>query len=394
VSQLVKEGKAALVVLLLIVAVTLPRAAFGASSSRQAVSLSVAVIPPLLPVGTATYPALVISLLDGSDVPTLSLSNLTVFLSSSNESVARVPSEATFLAGHSFLQVGLSTTNEQGFATVTAASAGLVASSVTVKTVRTVSRATGLALYLSPMKGVNGLVGNDVAYAIQLVDSAGNPATNASMVNVVMVSSNKTILSGSIVVPMAAGTDLALGVLPLNASGVATITALAPQLKTATAQLNLAPTLATVTVTFNPPSIVNGNDSSVTVTVQVLGMPVKGANVTLGTSVGEIIPTSLVTGASGQVTARYDSSGLGPATVTATARSGLLGTVAGSGTIVVTSQTTSASAPSQLSGVSLYVPLVVIAVVVLASVLWVRRALNRRTISSEEDYLREESSGA
>jgi membrane protein implicated in regulation of membrane protease activity len=94
------------------------------------------------------------------------------------------------------------------------------------------------------------------------------------------------------------------------------------------------------------------------------------------------------------VTARYNSSGLGPATVTATARSGLLGTVTGSGTIVVTSRTTSAAAPSQLSGVSLYVPLVVIAVVVLASVLWVRRALNRRTISPEEDYLGEESSGA
>jgi hypothetical protein len=202
---------------LLLLAETLPLEGIDASTSRKAVSLNITVIPPELPVGAATYLALVVSLVDINSLPTLSLSNLTVFLSSSNESVASVPSMVVFPAGNSFLRVDLVTTSKQGAATVTAASEGLASSSVLIRTVMTVSEATSLSLYLAPTRCVNSLVGYDIAYADQLVDSVGNPATTSSDIGVVMVSSNKTILSGSMVVPMAAGTDLALGVLPLNA---------------------------------------------------------------------------------------------------------------------------------------------------------------------------------
>lgn len=376
---------ALLVLLALATSVPLGAAQGQSVQNRQPASLNVAVVPPVLPADSNRYPAMVVSLVDANNVPTISLDDTVVYLSSSNESVAVIPPVVTLLAGHSFLQVGVNTTSFPGSAILAVTGAGLASSSVEVKTVKTVVGAASLSIFVSPSRSIRALGGGDVIYAVQLASAAGKPATSTADTRLVVTSSNSSLVKGPINVTMPVGTDVAYGQLSVSSSGTSTLTALAPQLATGSAQLNVVPLTYKVSLTVSPSNVTAYGETTVLVSVQVLGMPVAGANVSLSVDLGTLVPTSFAADSSGRGVAKYFAQGPGPATILAVASTRGLGRFVGSTTIFVAAQTsTTSSGPASMF--LLYIPIIVIAAVAAASYLIVRSTLRRRRNPPEEDY--------
>ncbi|MDG6974250.1 MAG: hypothetical protein JRM86_02920 [Nitrososphaerota archaeon] len=377
---------AALVLLALLLAgFVLPAYAAAGQSSpgRAPAALEVTVVPPVLPADSSAQQALVVSLLDSSGEPTLSLANVTVFLSSSNASVGSIPTTVTLPAGQAFVRAPVSTSSRAGSTTLAAASAGLQPASFVLKTTVTASKPVALALFLAPPKSVTALSGADEVFAVQAVDSAGNPAFMSSGTNVVLTASNGTILRDPINVAIGPASDLVYGTFEVQAAGSTTLTALAPRLATGSAQLSVLPASASLSVSANPPYISIDGVASLTVSVTVLGMPVPGVSVTLTAGQGTLVPGgTFATGQSGQAVARFIPAALGAATITASSDSTLLGALTADTTVVVTGLATTTSSPpagpNVLSGLYGLIPVFVIVAVLVAGLVLVKRTLRKR----------------
>ena len=383
----VKAGPVAVLALLLLGAALPMAAASGqAAPDMKPVALRVTVVPQTLPADSNSYPALVISLLTSGGSPTLSLSDVLVYLSSSNESAAAVPPTVTLLAGHAFVQVDVTTSRSPGATIITAASSGLASKSVTINTVVPASGAHSLALFVSPAESLRALKGDDVVYAVQLVGSSGRPAVSSGTTDVVITSSNGSLVGKPINIAIAGGSNVAYGQIMTNSSGSTTLTALAPQLVTATAQLKIAPVPSALALTVVPSGISVGAHSAIALTDQLLGMPVPGANVTLSVNGGTIVPTLLVTGPTGQASATYISDAPGAFIISASAIDARLGLNLTGSSVVVVTQPVPQSTPSPISEfLSTYLPVIVVAVVAVVIVLLVRRATRKRKGAVEED---------
>ena len=359
-------------------------------------TLMLAMLPSQLPADGQTYPALVISLVDSAGAPTVSLTNVLVFLSTTNATVAHVPQTATIPAGHAFLQVGIQTTLSPGSTTIGATSQGLASSQVQATTVRVSSGPASLTLSLAPGNTVQALGGSDDAYVVQLKNSAGQPAASSQSTSLVITSSNSTLIPGTISATIPAGSDLIYGTLTPEAPGTTTLTALAPNLATGTAHLSLNPSEESIALSFSPTTIAAGSTASVMVAVTVLGMPVQGANVTLTTELGSFSAAFGPTGADGQFSSTYVSVNPGVALVNATASSPVIGTLTTVQPLVITTLSISTTTPTAQStpGFSLVTGLlpilVVIAVVVIALVL-VRSTLRKRRGTLEDEFSAEEA---
>ena len=344
-------------------------------------------IPQTLPADSGTYSALVISLVDSNGAPTLSLTDVLVYLSSTNQSLAAVPPTVTLPAGHSYVLVSVTTGTIGGSATLTAASSGLSHVSVTVKTVVPASGAQGLGLFVSPSPTLLALEGDDLLYAVELQGASGQPAVDSVATSVVLTSSNGSMMGEPIDVSVPGGSSVAYGQVKVNASGSAVLTALGQGLKTATAQLSVSATPATVSLSVSPSEISPQSRSTVTVTVQVLGMPVPGANVTLTTNGGTVLPSIFATGPQGQGNAEYTPAAPGVFTISAVATYPVLGlNLTGSQLIVVSSATaTRTGTLAMVSAIYPYLPIVVIAVVIVVVFLLVRRLIGSRKGAAEEE---------
>src|SRR5437870_13645012 len=66
----------------------------------QSSALSVKINPPKLPADGGVYPSVIISLADKAGLPTITLSNTTVFLSSSQSNVGTLPSSVIIPPGN------------------------------------------------------------------------------------------------------------------------------------------------------------------------------------------------------------------------------------------------------------------------------------------------------
>jgi hypothetical protein len=379
----------ALALSLLFAAALLSAGAASGESSRSPSAVSLSVIPGTLPADGGTYPALVVSLVDSAGAPTFSLSGVQVFLSTTNASIATVPTEVTVPAGHAFLQVGVTTSGSAGVAVIGAASPGVASSTATVTTARPSSAPVSFALDLAPARTVVPLAGEEEAFAVQLLNSRGGPALASRATSVVITASNGTLLPGTVNSTIPAGGDVVYGGIGATPSGSAVLTALSPQLGTGTADLVVLPASKSVTVSFGSPTVANGGEDTVLVTVQVLGEGVPGVNVSLYATAGALVPAFGYTASDGVFTSRYLTGGAGPVTVNATVYSPLLGVLSAAQTLVVlsaSSSTQQAQGGSYLAGVYFYVPVVVAAVVVVAGYAFVRATLRRRRGTKEEEY--------
>jgi hypothetical protein len=354
--------------------------------NKQPVALGMFVVPPTLPADGRSYPALVVSLLDGHNLPTLSLADVVVYLSSSNQSVASIPSIVTMPAGHAYLQIPVNTTTSTGQAVLAGASSGLSSNSVNLKTMKPGNGPESLSLFVAPPRSLQSLVGDDVVFAVQLANAIGRPAVSTAATGLIITSSNSSLVSRPIEVMILAGSNLAYGEVKVLASGAATLTALSPQLATGSADLNVARVAKTLTLSVTPPVMSVGATASVLVSAQILGMPVPGLNVTLTTYLGTIVPTRVTTNANGQGTAKYLARAPGPATITAVASASYLGVVNGSTTAIVTAATVTTPSSDATGMFLFYIPIIVAVVVLVLAFVVIRVTVRKRKGTPEEDF--------
>ena len=183
------------------------------------------VVPPKLPADGGTYPALVVSVEDANSLPTVTMKNVTVFLTSSQTNIASVNDTVVIPAGQEYAVVNITTTTTPGTAMITAQSQGLTSPPPSlVQTVKPSGYPSKLLVFTSPEtflpRADSGIV------RVEVVDDAGFPSKAITPIPVSLSSSNASVASlgqPSLVIP--AGSILADGSFSTSDSGSAVITA-------------------------------------------------------------------------------------------------------------------------------------------------------------------------
>ena len=162
----------------------------GAPTPATGISLSV--IPTRLPADGNSYPSLVVCLIDKAGNPTLALNTTIIYLSSSQQNVATLPSSVTVVAGQGYVVANVVTTQTPGTTTVTASATGIRSAQVVVGTNIPSGYATHLRISPQPAD-VFARPGGFGSLVIQLQDQTGLPARAAFNTNVSLSSSNNGI---------------------------------------------------------------------------------------------------------------------------------------------------------------------------------------------------------
>ena len=221
-----KTTKVAIVAALLLFTVQLfPASAATSSIPGPAASVVLTIIPPELPADRGVYPAVVVSLADASNLPTAALSNITVFLTSSQTNIGSVPDSVIIPAGQEYIIANVSTTTTPGTALITAHAQGLSSPSPsTLTTVTPSGYPSKLLVFTSPStflpRADSGIV------RVEVVDDAGMPSKAISPIPVTLSSSNTSIASPaqtSLTIPT--GSFFADGSFSTSEPGSAIITA-------------------------------------------------------------------------------------------------------------------------------------------------------------------------
>ena len=159
----------------------------------QAVGLVLTIIPPKLPADSGTYSAVVVSLVDSNGLPSAALSDLTVFLTSSQTNIASVPSTVMIPAGSEYVVANAVTTPTPGSTTITASSHGLESTFATLTTATPSGFPSILKVFVSPSSLLKRADTGTVR--VELVDSAGFPSKAIVSVTAHLSSSNASIAS-------------------------------------------------------------------------------------------------------------------------------------------------------------------------------------------------------
>jgi hypothetical protein len=174
---------------------SLPSDARGAVATKLSgapAAISLSTIPAQLPADNNTYPALIVSLVDANKQPTLAMTNLTVFLTSSQENVGEVNSSVEIGRGEAYAIADFVTTNNAGSTTVTATTSGLKSTSTSVTTVVAVGYPTRFVITAVPGT-VPARASNTGKLLLELEDTAGLPAKAVSDTSVTIYSSNTNV---------------------------------------------------------------------------------------------------------------------------------------------------------------------------------------------------------
>ena len=203
----------------------LPASAATSSVPGPAVGVVLTIIPPRLPADGGVYPAVVVSLVDASNLPTAALTNITVFLASSQTNIGAVPDSVIIPAGQEYVIANVSTTTTPGTAMITAHAQGFSSPSPSaLMTVTPSGYPSKLLVFTSPStflpRADSGIV------RVEVVDDAGMPSKAISDIPVTLSSSNTSIASPvqtSLTIPT--GSFFADGSFSTSEPGSAIITA-------------------------------------------------------------------------------------------------------------------------------------------------------------------------
>ncbi|MGA2665650.1 MAG: Ig-like domain-containing protein [Nitrososphaerales archaeon] len=276
--------------------------------------IALSAIPTRLPADGNTYPALLVTLTDQAGNPSLALNTTVVFLTSSQENVATVPSSVTIPGGQGYFVANITTTETPGTSTITASAAGKTYSQVVVATAIPSGYATHLRISPQPAD-VFARPGGFGSLVIQLQDQTGLPAKAAFNVNVSLSSSNTGIAqlgSKSVIVPT--GEDLAVvNYTSGYAIGQAFVTATASGFSAGTTSVGVigSPPYSLRISAEPDEAVVSGNGKVVVWLTDPSGNPARAPSpvtVTLTSSnltVASVSPTT-VTIATGQISAVAD----------------------------------------------------------------------------------------
>jgi hypothetical protein len=180
------------VVVILLASQSLPLSlATPSDVPSQAVGLALTIIPPKLPADGGTYPAIVVSLVDSNGLPSSALTDLMVFLTSSQTNTASVPDTVTIPAGSEYVVANAVTTSTPGTTSITASSHGLVSKFAQLTTATPSGFPSKLKVFVSPTSLLKRADSGSVR--VELVDDAGYPSKALSSITVLLSSSNASI---------------------------------------------------------------------------------------------------------------------------------------------------------------------------------------------------------
>ncbi len=285
-------------------------------------------LPGVLPTDGHPYDALEVSLASdggGSVVPATSTSDLFVQLTSSKSEVASTTNLVTVPSGDTSILVPITTSALAGNANITATSSNLAPDGIEVNTV--IPAPSNLAAYVAPPSSSFSTNHNAPILVVQLQDSAGNPARARQDTNIVVTSSNSTLVNDVISMMIPKGNDYAYVKVNATSDGTSVLTAASQGLSSSQVNLVLALNPLRVSLSSSRPYIYTNQTAYLSFSATFLGKPVTNLNVTWVTSKGSLSSPTTSTGTGGSTANVYSPSGSGSVNITATASSPLTGPI-------------------------------------------------------------------
>ena len=345
-------------------------------------------LPSKLPADGGIYSALEVMLEDTNGLPAIAPASVSVQLASSSPDIATVSSTVIIPPGQSYALTNVETTISPGMASITATSSGFSSSSTTLGTVSPAP--SRLGVYVAPSDGTQSLGrGGDAILAVQLQDSASSPARARQVTQVVVTSSNSSLIAKPIHLNIPAGADYAWAPLTISQAGSGVLTASTAGLSSASTSLSELSVPVSVTLTTSAPIVAVGTQATVQLQVQVMGSPLQGASVTFTATSGSMSVATGVTDSSGQFTDTFIPSSNGVATITAVVEDPVLGNQTTGTNILVTlpgaAGTGTHAAKGGLGVIATILPIVIVLVVVVIIALGARRILKKRASTGDGD---------
>jgi len=342
-------------------------------------------MPARLPADGGEYPALEVMLEDANGLPAVAPVGVPVQLASSSTDIAMVNSTVVIAAGQSYVLTDVGTSISPGSASITATSSGFQSSSTAIST--TSPAPSQLGVYIAPASGIRSLGrGGDAVLAVQLQDSNSSPARARQDTQVVVTSSNSSMISKPIQLEIPMGADYAWTLLSTSQPGSSVLTASTGGLSSGSANISELSLPVSITLTSSAPIVAVGTPAFVQLVVEVNGSPLQGANVTFTTTSGSMSAADGVTDSSGQFTDTFIPSTNGVAIITALVQDPALGNQTTGTNILVTlpgAAGTASAPPKGLGIVGSILPIVVVVMVLVIIALGARRMLRKRTSTDE-----------
>lgn len=242
-------------------------------------SLKISSGPTKVLADNIAYKQIAVEIMSGPALGTAT-SDITVTIASADESIGRTEAQVIIPAGQSFALATFTSTYKAGATTITAAATNFAAASYSITT--TGFTASKLAVYCAPST-LPSDGGEYQAVILQLQDAQGRPAQAPANLAVGLFSSQPVIAAVSSTVTVHLGQTYTTGnITTTHASGATSITAQASNYNTgqATATTNtIDPTALDVSVTANPQTVPNGNQTQITVHVTDDSSAIAGATV-------------------------------------------------------------------------------------------------------------------
>jgi hypothetical protein len=284
--------------------------------------LAMTLVPGVLPADGKSYAALQVSLVTSSGGPAASASDTIVQLTSDAPAVASINNLVAIPAGQISVLTNVTTSVLAATANFTASAAGLIPATIAVHTI--IPAPSKLQAYVAPPSSAYTLNGNNPILVIQLQDSNGNPARARQQTDMVVTSSNGSLISSFVPLSIPKGNDYVFTYLHTEGVGQSVLKVSSQGL--VSSSVNLASKPGPVQVTLVLGSAPNGfiytnQTATLTFTLTFVGTPLQNVNVTwLSTGGATLNPPSGTTGAGGSTTTVFTPPRFGKFNVTATAQ--------------------------------------------------------------------------
>jgi hypothetical protein len=330
------------------------------------VNLLVSTVSSTVLANGAVDDVLAVSLQDAAGNPAIAPGPISVHLTSSQPTTAQVNPYVTIKTGESYILTSVQVGVSAGSTNITASSTNYGSSSTILDT--QIPAPTELHLYVGPSTAINDTKGQEAMVSVQLQDVNGLPASASSPTTVTITSSNTAVLAKPVILSITPGHDYVSAYLSTVGPGQTNLTASAPGLGASSAVLNVLTAPITVALAPSPQIPFTNESSTVILTATALGTGVSGASVQWSTTLGVLSSANSTTNAAGQAVVVLASSSPGPATLTATIRSPLLGVV--NKTVQVVFQPTPPKpTKSLLQELGIYIYVIIAAVIAAVAVI-------------------------
>lgn len=177
----------------------------AAAEAAESPGIKLELSPPIITADGETHEIVVVQLETDNGYPYIAQQDVTVYLTSSNLDIGLVDDSVVVPAGRSYAKAVFNASYNSGMSVITASAAGFITDEAIIQVTRSDFDAQ-LRVYAVPdvMPAVEDVVGRAV---IQILDLEGIPYNTLQDVNIVLSSSNETILSLQDAVTIEKGTN-------------------------------------------------------------------------------------------------------------------------------------------------------------------------------------------